>query len=79
MITEFHVVRIILAMCDDVRVGHDVKKVSLHAMAVGFQILKQLGFVAHVCQALKMVQELIPFAASLRLLSCFLVPNLDPK
>ena len=79
MIAKFHVVSIILPMRDDVRVGYDVKKVTLHAMAVRFQILKQLRLVAHVGQALEVVQELIAFVAPLRLISSFLIAHLDPK
>ena len=79
MIAEFHVVGVVLAMRYDVCVGHDIKKVPLHAMAVRFQVLKELGLVAHVRQAFKVVQELIPFVAPLHLLRCFLVPHLHPK
>ena len=79
MVAEFHVVGVVLAVSNDVRVGHDIKKVPLHAMAVRFQILKQLRLIAHVGQALKVVQELIPFVAPLRLLCCFFVAHLNPK
>ncbi len=79
VIAKFHVVRIVLAMRNNIRVWDDVKKISLHAMTIRFQILKKLGLVAHVGQALKVVQELVAFVASFCLLCSFFVANLNPK